>query len=315
MNTHEKLLITAANQIGIEWIDKRTEWKMPAIQFTLKDKDIVVFNGYCFPGVSLNGHKLTVNKEATKMVFHSLNIPTPRSLAFTRIGPDERAFCEEVDRLVLKPIDSLCGQGVHVGIADIEAIQQEISKYPNHGGYILEEYHAGYDLRVQSIDNELVAACKRIPAQVVGDGSSSIQELVDKKNEKKREQNPDNCIVIDAETNALLSDVGLSPESVPESNQTVQLKKVANISQGGDVVDVTDEIHPTLFDWVRDICTFLDVPIMGIDMITTDHTADPYQNTVLLELNSAGMWAHHTFSERRTHDIPMMILKSLFNID
>src|SRR5690606_21749549 len=106
----------------------------------------------------------------------------------------------------------------------------------------------GFDFRVLIINNKLVAAAKREPAHVKGDGKSTIQELIDITNQDPRRgyghENVLTEITVDRDTLDLLEKEGYTLESVPEQGKTVYLKSTANLSTGGTSVDVTEMVHP-----------------------------------------------------------------------
>ena len=179
---------------------------------------------------------------------------------------------------------------------------------------LLEQQLTGNDLRIQALDGKLLAACVREPAYVVGDGQHDIHTLIRERNTFIATQNPQNRIELDDDTRGMLQAQALSLNSIPANEQKVVLKKVANISQGGVPVDVTDLIHPRYAEWIETLARRLDLQHFAMDVMTSDFSLDPNANAMALEVNDRPMWLQHTFSDRRKHDMPNLILKSLFGI-
>src|SRR5699024_1973377 len=116
--------------------------------------------------------------------------------------------------------------------------------YEDYQDLIIEEYVEGEEYRVYVVDNEVVAATKRIAANVIGDGVSTIKELIEKKNEIRKE-NPylaKKLIKIDDPVITYLNKQEITIDDVPQKNEYIRLKGQANISAGGDPIDATDDL-------------------------------------------------------------------------
>ncbi len=108
------------------------------------------------------------------------------------------------------------------------------------------------------------------------------------------------------------SRAGRTLESVLAAGEEVRLKTISNMSVGGVAVDVTDRIHPDYARWVEAVAARLGLDIFALDIVAADPAAEPGSSASVLEINPRPQWLHHTFSERRTHDIPGLILDHLF---
>ena len=181
--------------------------------------------------------------------------------------------------------------------------------------FMLEEQVEGEDVRIQAIGGELVAACKRIPAYVNGDGRSHLSALIERKQIEVARQNPHNQLVIDEESIELLRRQQITMEGIPLQGQKIQLKYVSSMAQGGVAVDITDKLHPKYAEWTKKLAELLDISIFALDLITTDHSVEPtFERSWAIEINAKPQWLHHTFSERRTHAVPEKILKLVFDL-
>jgi cyanophycin synthetase len=315
---HQYRIIDAAHRLGSEVTDLADRWHLDAVRLSYDGREEIVVDGRIFSNLRYQAELLTGNKQACKDLMHALGIPVPAGLVFSDYdarAPEVARFLETHRPAVCKPLVAAHGRGVEMNITTPEQVR---AYYASHRTtdpvFLLEAQAAGHDLRLQAIGGELVAACTRVPAAVTGDGEQSVAALIAARNALLATQNPANRIERDDQLHGLLGDQGLTLSAVVPAGQRVQLKRVSNMAQGGTAVDVTDAVHPHYGQWIRRAAVRLDLRIFSLDVITTDHTQPPEAHAVLLELNTNPDWLHHTFSEGRQHDIPALILQSLFNM-
>ncbi|MGB0932109.1 MAG: hypothetical protein ACPGVB_15100 [Chitinophagales bacterium] len=253
------------------------------------------------------------NKQLTKLAYDYLQLPYLQSITFqTPKDSSLQSFLREDQVYVCKPLDIAQGIGVVMGIKNFEEVIAYYHEYKHLNRlFMLEEQDDGKDLRLQVIGGKIVAACIREPAFVLGNGMDSLQSLIGQRRAVMHTQNPKNVLEIDEATKSLLEEQNLSLLDIPKKVQKVQLKRVSNMAQGGVATDVTDEIHPLYQDWVTALVEYLKTPYFALDLLTQDHRANPHEASKILEINAFADWLHHTFSERRTHDIGGMILEEL----
>lgn len=254
------------------------------------------------------------NKQLTKLAYESLDIPHPKSITFQEANEVAlSSFFQKGHIYVCKPLDGTNGVGVITGIRTLEEVK---AYYENHKDlattFMLEEQVEGDDLRIHVLGGKIVAACIREPAFVIGNGTDSLEILIEKRRAEMRIQNPSNFLDIDKSTLDLLKQQNINLSDVPTANRKIRLKIISNMAQGGVAIDVTDKIHPIYHEWVSALVKYLKTDYFGLDLMTKDYTANPIENTKVLEINARADWLHHTFSEHRTHDIAGMILKELF---
>ncbi|GEN32220.1 D-alanine-D-alanine ligase-like ATP-grasp enzyme/acylphosphatase [Cerasibacillus quisquiliarum] len=190
------------------------------------------------------------DKAKTKQIFRDKGIPTPEGKFFSEAETDEQilAYAQQLGYpVVLKPTDGSFGKGVVANITSDGEMTYSIDYVRHELGYkdvIVEKYIPGEDLRLYVVNNEVVGAIKRIPPHVIGDGINSIEALIELKNEERRlSPRLSSCLI---ETNKELIDYvgrhGYTLNTVPEKGECVFLSERANISLGGDPVDVFDEL-------------------------------------------------------------------------
>ena len=221
------------------------------------------------------GVELACDKEDTKHLLEQAEIPVPKG----DIVRSERGMKEVVESLgfpvVIKPISGNHGRGITTNVTSMEeAVEAFKAAKEVSRSVIIERYITGEDFRILVIDYKMVAAAKRKPAHVVGDGKSTIQELIDKVNEDPRRgyghENVLTLIKVNEMTQNILESKGLTLESVLPKGEECKLKDTANLSTGGTATDVTEIVHPENVFMAERIARIIGLDICGIDIMTDD---------------------------------------------
>lgn len=247
------------------------------------------------------GVDLACDKEDTKHLLEQAKVEIAKGELITSENDLERA-CETIGfPLVIKPIGGNHGRGITVNInSQTEALVAfKMAKKVSYK-LIVEKYITGDDYRLLVINHSMIAAAKRTPAHVVGDGKSTIKKLVDQVN-----KNPNRGyghekmltrISINDLTKSILKTKGYTKNSVPSRGEKVLLKDTANLSTGGTSEDVTQIVHPSNIEMAERISKIIDLDICGIDVITKNITK-PLSETggVVLEVNAAPGFRMHLF--------------------
>jgi D-alanine-D-alanine ligase-like ATP-grasp enzyme len=152
---------------------------------------------------------------------------------------------------------------------------------------LVQRFYGGRDYRIVVLDDEIISAYERIPLLVSGDGQSSIKELLNQKQQLFIKNGRDTVIDVDDFRIGLkLRRQKLSFESVPQKNETVYLLDNANLSTGGDALDVTSTIHPEFYELAVRITSDMGLRLCGVDIITNDISL-PLKDYVVIEINGA----------------------------
>jgi D-alanine-D-alanine ligase-like ATP-grasp enzyme len=311
-----QLVLATARARGITVTDVSDRMLCQAAMLELGGRAELLVKGIIASSMNLNTRYLCDFKQLSKLVFERVGIPSPRSMLFrTPEQPGLAAFIQADRSYVCKPQVAFNGVGVQMGITSFEQVCEYWQRSRDlDASFLLEEQYDGTDLRFQIIDRRIAAACVRVPAHVIGDGAQTLAQLVEARREVMRQQNPSNRLELDQASIALLEAQGLSPKSTPELGQHVRLKEVSNMGQGGHAIDVTEEIHPRYREWARRIVDFCDASYCALDFICEDPAKDPETSAIALEINSLAEWVHHTFSERRTHDLAGLVIDTTFGL-
>jgi cyanophycin synthetase len=232
------------------------------------------------------------DKELTRSLLSSAGIPVPTGRPVSN-APDAWAVaCEIGGPVVVKPRDGNQGRGVGVNLitqAQVEAayaVAVEIS-----GEVLVERYIPGRDFRMLVIGNKLVAAARRDPPLVIGDGVHRISELVEQLNRDPRRgeghANALTKIQLDEIALSHLSHEGLTAESIPLKGARIPLRNNANLSTGGTATDVTDDVHPQLAARIETAAQIIGLDICGVDVVC-DSVSNPLEeHGAIIEINAA----------------------------
>lgn len=262
---------------------------------------------------------LACDKEATKRMLDLASIPVAKG----DICIDEEDLKNTIDKIgypiVIKPLNGNHGRGISINIKKwdeaLEGLEvaQKISKR-----VIVEKFVTGYDFRVLVIDNKLVAAAKREPAHVVGNGKSTVQELIDETNSDPRRgyghENVLTEITIDRDSEDLLEKKGYTLDSIPKNKEIVYLKSTANLSTGGTSTDVTDMMHPENIFLCERISRVIGLDICGIDIMAPNLTEPLKENGgCILEVNAApGFRMHLAPAEGLPRNVASPVIDMLY---
>jgi len=263
--------------------------------------------------------ELAGNKAEAKALLDSVGIPVARGVVVSTVEEALKA-AEKLKRpLVIKPLDGNHGRGVTVGLVSEDEIRHAFDLAKPHGRrVILEEQLPGRDHRVLVVDGRIIAVAERVPPHVVGDGRSTIGQLVEAVNADPRRgsghENVLTAIRLDEAALACLASQNLTPGSVPDAGRTVLIKTTANLSAGGTAVDRTDVIHPDNAAICRRAALQLGLDVAGIDLLCPDITRSVRETGGgIVEVNAApGLRMHLQPSEGLPRDVGEPIVRSLF---
>ena len=265
------------------------------------------------------GVEVAGNKNRTKAMLNDAGVPVPRgttaySEAGLRDAIDELGF-----PIVTKPLDGNHGKGATIRIMnwkDAAAGLKAAQVYSR--AVIVEQFIEGFDFRLLVVNGKLIAAAKRTPAAVKGDGKSTIQQLINKVNEDPRRgighEKVLTSIKADKHTLDLIKGRGLTMKSVLPAGEILYLKSTANISTGGTATDVTDQMHPYNVLLAERVAGIVGLDICGIDLMAND-IAVPLNESrgAVIEVNAApGFRMHIAPTEGLPRNVAAPVVDMLF---
>jgi len=206
--------------------------------------------------------------------------------------------------LVVKPTNGTQGQSVFMNVAEEGAFRTAVRVCLQHtlhisAGAVVEEMFQGQEYRILASAAKIIGVINRRPANVVGDGTSTITQLIEQKNsDPRRGDDPNDVLVkikVDNHVTSHIESQGLTLESIPEKDLRVFLRLNSNISTGGDSLDVTDQVHPTVIEVAqRAMAAFPGLAFAGIDFMTKDITAPQTPDSyVIVEVNDSPGYSIH----------------------
>jgi cyanophycin synthetase len=258
------------------------------------------------------------DKDLTKSLLHAAGVPVPMGRPAKSLD-EAWAIAHEIGLpVVVKPQDGNQGKGVSVNITARQAFDNAYATAERYGTVLVEKFLPGHDYRLLVVGDKLVAAARREPPLVVGDGKHTVRQLVDLVNADPRrgEGHATSLTKIRFDDIAIgrLHAQDLQPESVPAKGRRVILRNNANLSTGGTATDVTDEVHPEVKARVIAAAQMVGVDICGVDVVC-ESLSRPLeeQNGGVVELNAApGLRMHISPSFGKGRDVGNAVIDLMF---
>ena len=263
--------------------------------------------------------ELACDKEETNSILRDLGLPVPQQRLVRRASDAVRAAERIGFPVVVKPLAGNHGRGVSINLKTPGEVEVAFDKAREHGrSIIVESYLEGYDHRLLVVNGKLVAAAKRMPGHVVGDGDHAIRELVEIVNADPRRGVGHEKVLtrleLDHQADRLLDKLGYDQDTVPGKDEVVYLRSTANLSTGGTAIDVTDVIHPDNREMAERTIKAIGLDIGGVDFLTKDIT-ESYRDTGggICEVNAGpGFRMHVAPSEGTPRDVAGPVIDMLF---
>ena len=213
------------------------------------------------------------DKSATIDALRNAGLPVPLHIPVKDIEQAHKAVEKVGYPLVVKPVNTDQGVGITVGVksaSELEAAYQYARNYSNR--IAVEQFLPGDTFRMLVINGRFVAACRTQPTPIVGDGVSSISQLVGRINlsplRGPGHQKPLSWLEFDDEAKSILKNLSLTSESILPFGRTIRLRTASNLSKGGQSVSVNDIIHPDNMELAELCARIIGLDITGIDFRT-----------------------------------------------
>lgn len=321
MTLSTKIILQEADRLNISWeVIPGTE--LIALSF---NNHIEYFTTQIPGTTSALAYLLTNDKSATKHLLDRHGIRTPQGDILTKkssLTYHIKLFNFLKKPLVVKPLDTAHGNHVYLDIRDVKTFTQKVktilSKYQS---VVVEEMLAGKEYRFIVSREKVIAITYRVPANIVGDGYKTIEQLVEDKNsDPRRGNNFKNHallkITIDIESLRLIRKQGYSSlQDIPIMGKQVLIRETSNISTGGDSIDFTNQAHESMKNIaVKAINAIPGLAFAGIDIMTNDITKSQTNNSYgVIEINgSPGIFPQYMPYLGKSQPTPLEFLKVLF---
>ena len=308
-------LVRAAEERGIPWLRMNDQsliqlgygkWQQ-RIQATVTGRTSYI-------AVELAG-----DKEETNKILAARGLPVPHQ-ALVRSADRAVSAAKRLGYpVVTKPYNGNHGRGISIHLTTEDEVRKGFEAAQEHSSsVIVETYLTGDDHRLLVVNGELIAATRRTPGHVVGDGIATVRQLVDVVNKDPRRgvghEKVMTRIVLDEQADMMLARLEMTSESTPASGQVVMLRSTANLSTGGTATDVTDVIHPDNRDMAVRAITAIGLDVGGVDFLIPDITESYKQiGGGICEVNAApGFRMHVAPSEGTPRDVAGPVIDMLF---
>ena len=258
------------------------------------------------------------DKDLTKKLLLSAGVPVPYGRPVESVEEAWKVALEIGLPVVIKPQDGNQGKGVTVNITTREQLEMAYRVAAEIGDVMVERFLPGSDYRLLVVGDRMVAAARRDPPQVLGNGLNSVRQLVDMVNaDPKRGSGHSTSLTkirFDDIAIARLAEQGLEPESVPDKGRRVILRNNANLSTGGSATDVTDSVHPDMAARAITAAQTIGLHICGVDVVC-ESVLRPLedQGGGVVEVNAApGLRMHLSPSYGKGRAVGEAMIESLY---
>ena len=262
---------------------------------------------------------ISCDKETTNKLLDSLGLPVPRQQLVRNAEAAVVAAKQLGYPVVVKPLDGNHGRGISIDLkADDEIIKGFEVARDVSSKVLVEKFITGFDHRMCVVDGKLVAAAKRVPGHVVGDGKHTIAQLVDIVNQDPRRgvghEKALTRLELDYQAQTLITKAGYAEDTVLKEGEVLYLRDTANLSTGGTAIDVTDIVHPDNRSMAERAILAVGLDVGGVDFLTPDISRSYLDvGGAICEVNAApGFRMHVSPSEGKPRDVAGAVMNMLF---
>lgn len=241
-----------------------------------------------YPFMSLAAMRISTNKQLAYEFAQFHGVSTPQSLLLPDEAAQTEEFLKQFAPVVVKPLDSLGGHGMRLGISDFEELKDAVSEARKRSDKVLvQQQFMGDELRFTLIKGEVASVILRQTPRVVGDGVSSIAELIAQENEMRKNLGFE-IVPYPQLDGSLIAEHFLHDSRVPAKDEVVEFSKSTLVGGGGQMHDITDKVHASYVDLARRLGSALNPDFITVDMLVTDYTKPQTdENYVFLEFSTA----------------------------
>ncbi len=266
---------------------------------------------------SVVGVELAQDKDETKERLERNGIRVPQGKVVYTLKEANKAADEIGRPVVVKPVNGRKGLGVSLEVETSEEMKVAFQAAKEYSSAILiEEMFAGRNYRVVVVGGRMVAASERLLPHVIGDGVTTIRELIATENRNPLRgdghEKPLTKIKVDSDVTTHLQHAGMSLDSIPKHGEHVTLSNRSNLSTGATAQDVTDEVHPSIARMCERAARLIGLDVCGVDLVIPDITTEMTSGGVI-EINaSPGLRMHHFPSAGMPRDVGQAVVDSIF---
>jgi cyanophycin synthetase len=264
---------------------------------------------------------LARDKDDTSRLLERAGLPVPESRVATS-AEEAIAFARRIGYpVVVKPVDGNHGRAVGLDLDSETAVAAAFAAATaetTRGRVVVQRQVPGRDHRLLVVGGHLVACAERLPATVVGDGTSTVRALVAAENRDPRRGDGHarqlTRLRLDEAALNVLAAQHLLPDDVPDRGREVRLSLTPNLSTGGTSIDRTADVHPDVVRVAEMAARLVGLDIAGVDVVTPD-ISRPLRKVggAIVEINAApGFRMHAHPTSGRPRNVAAAVIDHLF---
>lgn len=315
-NSKQQALIQAAENLGIETIDFQKDWIQDVVQYQKAGKSEFISEGMEFGSNTNHSEMICEDRHIGKQLLAKAHINVPSGLVFKLDQEDfDRAklehvlegFIKEGKSYVCRPAYGTGRYAQKKNIRSIETLETHLEQYvEDYATWLIEEDYSGTPLRLLVIGSEICAAEIREEFGLVGDGESSLEELLDAHNAQANEADQ---IQINAETRQWMRDQDVYLSAIVPEGQLVVLR---GGEEGGPAINVMSDLHQVYHEWAKKIAAILNRPVFAIDIVCEKPSAEPSSSALVIDIDGNPIWDQF-LSNFGSNELAEKILGAIFN--
>lgn len=277
--------------------------KFPELQVMIHDAhtDTLRISGHgrvlfvCMANLGINSssnYTLLRDKNSTCDWLERFGLPTPKWVGIKKENQKvDFSYALSLAKetrfpVFVKPVRGASGQGVTKVTTEKELMLAAQSLLQDNDEIQIQAGVRGHDVRVLSYRDEVFFAYARQPKELVGDGASTVQQLLDAwQRQLKKQKRAADLTEYDDQINQHLAMSGLSRLAVPKPGQKFTYMAQANASAGGEIVEVTDMLHPSIHELAAEVNQKFGLEMCGLDLMIPDIKRSTRKTVSIIELN------------------------------
>ena len=242
---------------------------------------------------------ISLDKDLTKKLLAELGLPVPLGRPVSSAEHAWATACELGLPVVVKPRNADYGHGIGLKLSTREQVFAAYAAAREYRHEVLvERFAPGAQYRITVVGDRVVAAVRREPVRLAGDGTHTISQLMEQANLDPRRGDdlrlPLERVCADDDTAQVLAEQGFTLDAVVPAGVEVVLSRIAHSWAGAGVSDVTDLVHPRVAEQAVRAARLIGLDVAGLDVVAEDISRPlEDQGGVILEVNAEPTIAFH----------------------
>lgn len=260
--------------------------------------------------------QMTRCKDITYKLLAAANLPTPKTECFYKKSYDLKKASKQLSLLkypiILKDAQGSNSRGIFPLIGNIaDAISVIEEELPHYKSMIAQEMVFGREYRILILDEKIIGALEMIPPYATGDGISTIRKIIEEKQSSTERRTE-----FDEKLEQILKEQSFTLESVMSKNEIAYIKKSSCLAEGGETMDVTDVVHPSIEKICVAASKVVGKHLVGIDVMCDDVAIDPVKQSFnIIEINGKpDLYIHYKPTHGKTRNVVSDIVKFMVKL-